>query len=254
MTTTNFEIPTPDQLQGMAPSEIDTICADVAAEHCRAEAALAAIVDRLHTDNHERPHYVGRGRGRKTWTTDLVETIASLRNEVEAPGYTEFQFAYRTPAKNLATYETRRLLVLHLATVLNTYNAEHARRPWSRFFLVNTNGGHIHSSQRCQTCNRGGVPTNILWQPALSGLGEADAVKALGPILCTVCFPSAPLDWTVGKTKPAHCPGTHQTPVAGTVQRYGRSTYGQCPSCSDRPLVTMGGTLRAHAAKANDEN
>lgn len=69
---------------------------------------------------------------------------------------------------------------------------------WSRFFLVNNVGGHIHSSTGCSTCR---YDTSFSWLPELSGLTEADAVEAYGSILCSVCFPSAPVEWTNGVSK-----------------------------------------------------
>lgn len=63
---------------------------------------------------------------------------------------------------------------------------------WSRFFAVT--GGHVHSSMSCSTCNKRGKATTFSWVPSLSGLDEASAVNALGPTLCSVCFPSAPVE------------------------------------------------------------
>ncbi|MFZ4434361.1 MAG: hypothetical protein ACOYOQ_14305 [Microthrixaceae bacterium] len=71
---------------------------------------------------------------------------------------------------------------------------------WSRFYLVTNSNGHIHSSTRCSTCR---IDTQFGWLPELSGLTEADAVEAHGAILCTVCFPSAPVEWTGGESKAA---------------------------------------------------
>src|SRR6185369_10664798 len=56
-------------------------------------------------------------------------------------------------------------------------------------------GGHIHSSMRCSTCR---FDTEFGWLPTLSGLTEAEAVAAHGAILCTVCYPTAPVEWTGG--------------------------------------------------------
>ena len=67
---------------------------------------------------------------------------------------------------------------------------------WPRFFLVTSSPGHIHSSMQCSTCR---WSTTFGWLPELSDMTEADAVAECGPTLCTVCFPSAPLDWTSGK-------------------------------------------------------
>lgn len=67
---------------------------------------------------------------------------------------------------------------------------------WSRFFLVTSSKGHIHSSMNCSTCR---PTTTYGWLPGLSGESEADAVAAHGEVLCSVCFPSAPVAWTLGK-------------------------------------------------------
>ncbi len=64
---------------------------------------------------------------------------------------------------------------------------------WSRFFLVTSSKGHIHSSMSCSTCR---MSTTYGWLPHLSDHTEADAVEALGPSLCSVCYPTAPLEWT----------------------------------------------------------
>jgi hypothetical protein len=57
-----------------------------------------------------------------------------------------------------------------------------------------------HSTTSCSTCR---FDTVFAWLPELSGLSEADAVEAYGSILCTVCFPSAPVEWTGGESKAA---------------------------------------------------
>ena len=69
---------------------------------------------------------------------------------------------------------------------------------WSRFFLVTSSQGHVHSSMDCSTCFES---TQYGWLPTLSGLTEADAVVQEGSILCSVCFPSAPSEWTTGISK-----------------------------------------------------
>jgi hypothetical protein len=66
---------------------------------------------------------------------------------------------------------------------------------WSRFFLCISTGGHIHSSTSCTTCT---ITTQFAWITELSGKTEAEAVDQLGEILCSVCFPTAPAEWTDG--------------------------------------------------------
>jgi uncharacterized small protein (DUF1192 family) len=71
-----------------------------------------------------------------------------------------------------------------------------AKHQWSRFFLVTSSSGHIHSSMHCSTCR---PTTTYGWLPELSGSTEAEAVEQHGPALCSVCFPSAPVEWQGGK-------------------------------------------------------
>lgn len=90
----------------------------------------------------------------------------------------------------------------HLATVLDIQEEIAALdiqyTGWSRFFLVTNTNGHVHSSMSCSTCFN---TTTFAWLPQLSGLTEAEAVADQGEILCSVCFPSAPVVWTTGVSK-----------------------------------------------------
>lgn len=75
---------------------------------------------------------------------------------------------------------------------------ERAYAGWARFWLVVSSDGHVHSTTSCHTCY---VSTEFGLLPHLSGLTEADAVGAEGEILCSVCFPTAPVAWTIGERK-----------------------------------------------------
>jgi hypothetical protein len=80
------------------------------------------------------------------------------------------------------------------------FAAEAKYTGWSRFFLVTSSMGHIHSSMHCDTCYDS---TTYGWLPELSGLLEAHAVMAHGEVLCTRCFPSAPAGDTISVAKAA---------------------------------------------------
>lgn len=84
-------------------------------------------------------------------------------------------------ARNQAVYEYHQLNDLYTG--------------WSRFFLVTSSKGHIHSSMSCSTCR---PTTSYGWLPELSGRTEADCVAEFGAALCTVCYPSAPVEWVGG--------------------------------------------------------
>lgn len=74
-------------------------------------------------------------------------------------------------------------------------------RGWPRFFVVTSSTGHVHRSMSCHTCR---PTTTYGWLPELSGKPEPEALawftaKGYPSILCTVCFPSAPVAATGGK-------------------------------------------------------
>ncbi|WNM67519.1 hypothetical protein SEA_SHADOW1_41 [Mycobacterium phage Shadow1] len=113
---------------------------------------------------------------------------------------------------------------------------------WLRFFLVP--GGHIHRSRGCSSLR---ITTRIGWLPNLSGETEAEAVAEHGAMLCTKCFPSAPVEWTIGKpADPDACPGSGERPVEGTIVRRYRSAYAECTGCHVRQVYTMSGVIKKH--------
>jgi hypothetical protein len=133
------------------------------------------------------------------------------------------------------------------------YEAEYARRRWSRFFQVQD--GHIHSSMSCSTCNKMGKPTRFGWIPERSGQTEEQALESLvtesrKTILCTVCYPHAPVAWTVVREDPDTCPGsgTFDYPRETARQGYYSGNYGVCSHCSNRVTTTSTGKMRKHKA------
>lgn len=72
--------------------------------------------------------------------------------------------------------------------------AEYDSRPWSRYWLVVSSDGHIHRSCHCSTCNKGKNRTQFALAAYLSGQDAQAAVADLGPALCSVCFPEAPVE------------------------------------------------------------
>ena len=146
-------------------------------------------------------------------------------------------------------------------SAVRRYDAEfRARGGWSRFFLAQSSNGHIHSSTRCQTCNRMGKATSFGWLTDLSGASEAEAVEKCGPLLCTVCFPSAPLEWTNGreveaeKRKAARCEGSGLRVNRDLPHRMGyySGNWVTCEKCDARPAPTASGKVRAHKPVKED--
>lgn len=125
------------------------------------------------------------------------------------------------------------------------YEAEFSSRPWTRFFLVNNNGGHIHSSMSCSTCY---PTTRFGWLPEISGLTEAEAVAAHGAILCTVCYPTAPSEYT-DRHDDSVCPGSGQYFNRDLPHRgphFYSGNWATCESCGDTVTMVKSGKIRKH--------
>ena len=127
---------------------------------------------------------------------------------------------------------------------------------WSRFFLVTSSKGHIHASMNCSTCN---WKTTFGWLPDVSGLDEEAAVEAHGALLCTVCFPSAPVEWTnhyeaeEARKQAESCPGSGQPGAeGGSRQGYMAGNYHTCTVCGKR-VGGAGHNVRKHKAHNGED-
>lgn len=232
-------------LARMSPQEIDQKLSELYQQEQRAEQNLAVAYNGLHYALHERQ--VRRFGKRATWPTTDDEAQAQVEFIVTQADYREVPWG-NSPMKALEAVDNARAALGTNQEAQRVYHTEFQRRGgWSRFFVVQA--GHIHSSMNCQTCNNGRTPTRFGWNPELSGLTEADAVAKLGPSLCTVCFPSAPVEWTVGHRQTAE-----EAAVAGmcvnrdgvNYRHHGNSTSGDCEVCGARGVTATTGGLRKH--------
>lgn len=62
---------------------------------------------------------------------------------------------------------------------------------WPRYFHVQNNNGHIHTSTWCTSCF---PDTQFSWRTDLSGLAPAQVVKQEAHNACSVCMPIAPVE------------------------------------------------------------
>lgn len=211
----------------LTPTQIDTALADLYREYGGHSQRIAAALDGAHRALGEHPD---RRRGALRWATTHEQAETRLR-ALAAAG-TGSTMTLRSAAQVIDALDTAREHTARVQVDIDPLEAEHARRGWYRFFLVQ--GGHIHSSMGCSTCY---PTTQFGWLPELSGLSEADAVEAYGPLLCSVCFPFAPVEWTVGKPKPERCSGAGSAPRQGTKRRQGMRFYGECAACGERQTL-----------------
>lgn len=166
--------------------------------------------------------------------------------------------------RKLAALDAARVALAPLAAAEAPLEAEYvARGRWSRFFLVtSSDGGHIHSSMNCSTCK---LTTQYAWYPEFSGMTMTEAIaewdkRGSSEILCTVCFPEAPVARTVAQVADTQCPGSGTWNYDRATARlgYAYSNAGTCNHCGQRITVSSTGKMRKHdktpaAPKVSDE-
>lgn len=227
MTTTSTDIRT-------LARETDTRLAEIYEAKARIANRTAMLISSAHSlaDDHGKWEFQGRRRVHVYQLTDAAAVERCRTGQVES-------WDTRSAAKVVADLDAAIAEIATLGAEEATLNAIYLTHRWSRFFVVNNSNGHIHYDLSSYRCSRT-LTTSHGWTPALSGADEAEAVAALGPKLCTVCFPSAPVEWTIGEAKPAKCAGSG---------RSGRRVAGrlvECPECHTTQSRTPNGVVRAH--------
>lgn len=216
---------------------------DIAAAHQAVTKAQATLVNRQGA--------VMRGAGaRLVWQGRRSEWNMTFENALEAVTKLAAEDATwrgRDAMQTVGDYARAADAVREARQALDFQNKRY--QGWSRFFLVTD--GHIHSNMGCHSCR---ITTEFGWLPELSGLGQADAVAAHGALLCTFCFPDAPVEFTNGlelaaqAKKDAQCPGSGKfyDPSLPYRKGYSYGNWAQCPDCAAKPALTSTGKLRAH--------
>ena len=196
---------------------IDTLIAAEWAKYYVVKDEMASIANNLKSDVKMANYYWNMPNRQATYSARITRNEAKL-NELR-PTCEALQEAARQMDKDL--YEG-----------------------WNRFFLVQ----HIHSSQHCSSFR---PTTKVGWLPDVSGLTEAEAVKAHGATLCTICFPSAPTELTTQQDDPSLCAGSGQlldsTKLTGRENAY-YSPTGTCRVCGQVVTLTSrnSGKIRKH--------
>lgn len=162
-------------------AEVDTWIADLEQAAAKTRGQMNSVADRIMRAAGATPDRSRRGEI-TSWDMSFVDATDALPID------------HHLLAKWEALSETLDNQVNGLVELRAIY-AEHQ---WSRFFLVSNSNGHIHSSMSCGTCF---PTTRYRWVTSLSGQTEAEAVEELGEILCSICYPSAPVAWTDGESK-----------------------------------------------------
>ncbi len=236
---------TTQPLTSQTPAEIDAQLADLYGQYQAADEKLEAALGSLHYKIGERPVRVVRSTGRKTWPTTDREAEEKARALAAAGTLKPWEQA--PMEATLAKVDEYRAAATAALAATEPLQAEYTRRGgWTRFHPVP--GGHIHSGRGCHTLR---ITTDVRWMPEMSGQDEATALANLGTaghILCTVCFPSAPVQWTVKPADPNTCKGSGKAAVANSQSRRGMNVYATCTGCDTRQILTSYSGIRKHKA------
>lgn len=180
------QVTTTETLTRQQKVEIDTRLSEIHEAVWKAEQEIESLL-----------RILNRIAGRKSWDEPLrLSELLTMQTEGTLPEYSHTW--RRRPADVFAAITEQQAIIAALHDEAAPLNALYAEHRWSRFFLVTNDNGHIHSSMHCSTCY---ITTMFAWLPALSDQTEAEAVAAHGGILCSVCFPTAPTEWT---DQPSH--------------------------------------------------
>ncbi|QJD50442.1 hypothetical protein SEA_CHRIS_40 [Mycobacterium phage Chris] len=212
----------------------DRILAELTEAYFAAHDTWESAANRLHSAAGDNKSYAGY------WKMSHDEALAAA--QVRADDETIVRYNREGYVRAIEAYAPAKDAMNAANTAIDAHE-EANYKGWLRFFIVP--GGHIHRSRACSSLR---ITTRIGWLPELSGETEAEAVAEHGAMLCTKCFPSAPVEWTIGKAAPAdQCAGSGERPVEGTKSDpRRRSVYGECPTCASRQIVTTYGVLRKH--------
>lgn len=169
------------------PREIDEHLADLHTERQRLGAMVASAANSFYHIAGARRQYVGR-------SLEYNLSFEEAEAKVHATAAGDETYMGRRAQDAIDELEAARTALAAKKAEIEQTNKLYTG--WSRFFVVTSSQGHIHSSMHCTSCYD---TTTYGWLPQLSGKDEADAVENCGPALCSVCFPSAPVAHQGGK-------------------------------------------------------
>jgi hypothetical protein len=160
-------------LSTATPVEIDTVIAAIYVRFYAAADKARTMADHLQAEE-RRLAQVEAGTYRYAMSERSIE---SLRESV------------KTLTEKVADLNAAAAAIMRETA---PYNEEFkARGGWSRFYLVDNSGGHVHSSMHCQSCY---PTTQFIWLPEHSGDTNERIIEKANEQACTHCFPGAPVD------------------------------------------------------------
>ena len=195
MTNNTAATPNAENIADMTPAQIDNLWADLDMACAQLDRRLAALTDHAHYTAGDRRV---RSYGHTSWGMTYGEVWAKIEAMVAAGDTTKpFHVAAPRSAAELLDAQTD-LETLRRANrrEVEPLREEYARRNgWLRYFVVTSSTGHVHSNVYCS--HRGS--TTYGWMPDYSGAEVDTMIAELGPVMCSKCYPDAPLAFTSKK-------------------------------------------------------
>jgi hypothetical protein len=179
--------------QAQSPAEFDAHELVLMNDLAGAERTLGAVLGHVHRmagDTKARP-----GRGSVPYWQLSDEEAALALTAMTANG-DEYDYQARCrPSEALARLAQLAEHAASLRDAISKMERVYRENPWTRWYPCLNRDGHIHSDDRaCPTLHRDGNMTDMGWETSLSGQPVAVVIEALGPRLCSVCFPGAPAE------------------------------------------------------------
>jgi hypothetical protein len=184
--------------QAIDPVQFDTELFALYQEHARTERQLQTLFNfKVHPMAGDRQESLGWGKGRR-WLTSDEDALSLVRHLADEEDVYVRQLGMR-PSEIIANHDA---ITASMETLWNSIvDAEQVwqEHRWTRWFPCLNADGHVHSTLRgCPTIDRGQYATQMGWATELSGTPLETAIQmppvGLGPRLCSVCFPDAPVE------------------------------------------------------------
>ncbi len=174
------------------PAEHDARQFELVQQASRIADRLETVRNQMHRLAGDRKDWIGR---RQYWRRTAAEIVRDLESAAKD---TNPNIRLRTQAAEILRTEADLLGQLaQLTAQIDAMEATWREHRWTRYFPCLNADGHVHTSLNgCPTVNRGHSQTAMGWATELSGLPIEEAIRPenLGPRLCSVCYPGAPVE------------------------------------------------------------
>jgi hypothetical protein len=184
--------------QTIDPVQFDTQLFAWYQEHARMGQRLQTLFNfKIHPMAGDKQESLGFGRGRR-WTLSDEDALSLVQHLADEEDVYVPQLGMR-PSEIVANHDAITALTEKFWNAIVDAEQVWQEHRWTRWFPCLNADGHVHSTFRgCPTVDRGQYATQMGWAVELSGTPVEVAIQmppvGLGPRLCSVCFPEAPVE------------------------------------------------------------